>query len=122
MGIVDKFDGTLIGYCHVDVRSKQDAAWLSINIGDSNYRNKGYGSDVLDMLLRFTFNELDVESVHLDVLETNVSAIHLYSSKGFIISGRYRCHHIHDGKHIDWLHMDILKHEYHRRRYERILK
>ena len=112
MGIVDKQTDTMIGYCHVDVRSNQGAVWISINIGEADFRNKGYGSDVVDVLLKFGFKELNAQSVHLDVLETNIPAIHLYLNKGFTVSGRYRCHHIHDGKYVDWLHMDILKEEY----------
>lgn len=112
MGIVCKSDDNLIGYCHIDNRSSQDACWLSINIGDSNYRGRGLGADVLDIMMNYCFTELGAESIHLDVLEDNQGAIRLYEAKGFTISGRYRAHGFHKGKRMDWLHMDILKEEY----------
>lgn len=112
MGIVCKSDDNLIGYCHIDNRSKQDACWISINVGDSTYRGKGLGSDVLDTMIKYCFLELGAESIHLDVIECNQGAIKLYESKGFIISGRYRSHGFHEGLRCDWLHMDLLKEEY----------
>lgn len=115
MGIVYRADNNLIGYCHIDNRSKQNACWLSINVGDSRYRGKGVGSDVMDILLRYCFDELNADSVHLDVIETNIPAIHLYQSKGFQISGRYRSHGYSKGRRCDWLHMDILHEEYSKR-------
>lgn len=112
MGIVYKENDELIGYCHIDYRSKQSVCWISINIGDASYRGKGIGSDVLDTMMDYSFKELNVESMHLDVLEDNQGAIRLYETKGFIISGRYRAHGFHNGHRCDWLHMDILKDEY----------
>lgn len=102
----------MIGYCHIDHRAKQGAAWLSINIGESMMRGKGYGTDVVKVLLKYCFEELAVASVHLDVLETNEGGIKCYEKCGFQITGRYRKHHIHEGKNIDWLHMDILLEEW----------
>lgn len=109
-------DGTLmIGYCHIDHRAKADAAWLSINIGDESSRGKGYGRQVVELLTQYCFDELGVESVHMDVLETNTAAIHCYEKVGYQISGRYRRHCIHGGKRLDWLHMDIIKDEWEHR-------
>ena len=96
MGIVYKENDELIGYCQIDYRSKQNVCWISINIGDTSYRGKGIGSDVLDTMMNYSFTELNVESMHLDVLEDNQGAIRLYETKGFIISGRYRAHGFHN--------------------------
>lgn len=112
MGIVISETNELVGYCHIDHRSKADAAWLSINIGHKDARGKGIGKDAMTVLTRYCFEELGVESVHLDVLETNEAAISCYKKVGFVVSGRYRKHCIHKGKRIDWLHMDIIRQEW----------
>ena len=52
MGIVLKETDTLIGYCHVDYRADDSAAWLSINIGDRTVRGKGIGTEVMKILLK----------------------------------------------------------------------
>ena len=41
MGIVLKETDTLIGYCHIDHRTEDMSAWLSINIGEKSVRGKG---------------------------------------------------------------------------------
>lgn len=106
-------DGTtMIGYCHIDHRSKADAAWLSINIGDDAARGHGYGKEVIQLLTEFCFDELGVESVHMDVLETNEAGIKCYQKVGYQISGRYRKHCIHKGQRLDWLHMDMIRSEW----------
>ena len=116
MGIVLKETDTLIGYCHVDYRADDSAAWLSINIGDRTVRGKGIGTEVMKILLKYCFCTLGVYSVHLDVLETNTPAIKCYENVGFKLSGRYRGHCYYDRKHYDWLHMDMLWDEYKERR------
>ena len=105
-------DRTLIGYCHIDHRTEDMSAWLSINIGEKAARGKGIGTEVVQILLRYCFMVLGVYSVHLDVLETNTSAIKCYEKAGFRISGRYRGHCYYMRNHYDWLHMDILYEEY----------
>lgn len=112
MGIVLKETDTLIGYCHIDHRTEDMSAWLSINIGEKSARGKGIGTEVVQILLRYCFMVLGVYSVHLDVLETNTPAIKCYEKAGFRISGRYRGHCYYMRNHYDWLHMDILYDEY----------
>lgn len=112
MGIVHRADDALIGYCHIDHRARDYVAWLSINIGEKNYRGQGLGSEVINLMCKYCFNELGVHSVHLDVISTNAPAIKCYQKCGFTLSGRYRGHGFHDGHFNDWLHMDMLEDEW----------
>ena len=112
MGIVLKDTDDLIGYCHIDHRKEDMAAWLSINIGDRNARGKGIGTEVMGILLQYCFMILGVYSVHLDVLEINEPAIRCYEKVGFKVSGRYRGHCYYNRNYYDWLHMDMLYDEY----------
>ena len=50
MGIVLKETDTLIGYCHIDHRTEDMSAWLSINIGEKSVRGKGIGTEVVQIL------------------------------------------------------------------------
>jgi RimJ/RimL family protein N-acetyltransferase len=111
-GIVHREDDKLIGYCSINDVTLYRAFWLSINIGDAEYRGKGIGGEVMDMLLKYCFEELTAECVHLDVLETNIAAIKLYESRGMKVSGRYRNLGSNHGVVCDWLHMDIIREEY----------
>jgi RimJ/RimL family protein N-acetyltransferase len=112
MGIVYKQKDELIGYCHIDHRTKDMAAWLSVNIGEPQMRGQGLGTEVVGILLKYCFLELGVHSVHLDVLETNTPAVRCYEKAGFTVSGKYREHGMHNGIFHNWLHMDILRNEW----------
>lgn len=112
MGIVYKEGDVLIGYCHIEHRPMDMAAWLSINIGNQEFRGKHLGEEVMKILVKYCFLELGVASCHLDVLECNKAAIHCYEKVGFSVTGRYRKHGFHNGKFHDWLHMDIIDTEF----------
>lgn len=112
MGIVLKDTDQLIGYCHIDHRAEDMAAWLSINIGEKTARGNGVGSEVVNILLKYCFTVLGVHSVHADILETNRASIRCCEKAGFKISGRYRGHCYYMRSFHDWLHMDILYDEY----------
>ena len=112
MGIVCKETDQLIGYCHIDHRKRDFVAWLSINIGEADMRGKGIGKEVISILCRFCFNELGVNSIHADVLETNERSIRCFESVGFRKSGIYRGHGFHNGEFHNWIHMDMLASEW----------
>ena len=112
MGIVCKETDQLIGYCHIDHRKRDFAAWLSINIGEVDMRGKGIGKEVISILCRFCFNELGVNSIHADVLETNERSRRCFESVGFQKSGIYRGHGFHNGGFHNWIHMDMLASEW----------
>lgn len=111
-GIVDKDNDTYIGYAFIDHRYLAHAAWLSINIGESLARHKGIGTEVMHLLCKFCYDQLGVESIHLDVLDNNEPAINCYLKVGFKITGRYRKHYFLNGEYHDWFHMDMLREEY----------
>ncbi|MEI7469945.1 MAG: GNAT family protein [Chloroflexota bacterium] len=63
---------------------------LGIMIGDSANQNKGYGSDALRTLLRFAFEELNLNRVQLRVHDDNLRGIHVYKRCGFVHEGTLR--------------------------------
>jgi RimJ/RimL family protein N-acetyltransferase len=75
-------------------------------------RGKRYGSRVFDLLLKYSFDFLNMHRLWLLVIDTNQVAIHLYASKGFREEGRYRDALFRDGRYHDYILMSILEHEY----------
>ena len=111
--IVKKDDDELIGSCSiVDIDYMAGCGELGIIIGDEKSRGKGYGKEVLRMLLDFGFNSLNFHSMHLTVYSFNKDAISCYEKVGFKQVGKKREAGYHDGKYCDILLMDILKDEY----------
>ena len=85
---------------------------LAIGIGDPNFRNKGYGTDALRVILRYAFCELNLHRVGLDVISYNLRAIRAYKKVGFSVEGTMREAVLRDGEKYDRIMMSILRNEY----------
>ena len=84
-------DDRLIGDLGLDVVdwSGRDA-FVGLGIGETDYWGKGYGTDVMNVLLRFAFTEINLRRVTLTVFEYNPRAIRSYEKAGFRHEGRMR--------------------------------
>jgi len=87
-------------------------AWLGIGLGERLVWSKGYGSDALDIMLRYAFEQLGLRRVSLTVFEYNPRAIHTYEKGGFQHEGRLRQWLNRDGRRWDMLVMGILRSEW----------
>ena len=73
---------------------------------------RGYGKQVLQLLLRKVFNEFRAHRLWLDVFETNVRAQHVYRTLGFQQDGIFREAVYRDGQYHSLLLMSLLDREY----------
>jgi RimJ/RimL family protein N-acetyltransferase len=87
-------------------------AELGIVIGEKAFWNQGYGSEAVQLLLRHSFNTLNLNRVWLRVYETNPRAIRFYEKIGFVNEGRKRQSEFQDGRFIDTLLMSVLRDEW----------
>jgi RimJ/RimL family protein N-acetyltransferase len=87
-------------------------AFVGLGIGEPEYWNKGYGTDVMNTLLRFAFTEINLRRVTLTVFEYNPRAIRSYEKAGFRHEGRKRQLLNREGKRWDELYMGILREEW----------
>jgi len=102
-------DWKMIGNCGfhmIDWRIR--SAEVGIFIGDKSYWNRGYGTEVMRLLLRHGFNTLNLNRIALEVFETNPRAIRAYEKAGFVHEGRRRQDMFKDGRYIDVLLMSVL--------------
>jgi RimJ/RimL family protein N-acetyltransferase len=111
--IVRLEDDKLIGNCgiHGLDQSKQ-CAEVGLFIGDEENRGEGYGQDVLNLLLDYGFNYLNLNNIMLKVFSFNERAISCYKKVGFKEIGRRRQSYYLKGKFHDDVFMDILRDEY----------
>ena len=84
----DKLLGS-IGLENIDYISRK--ATLGIFIGEKETRNKGYGTEAIQLILDYGFNYLNLNNIKLDVLSFNERAIACYKKCGFKEYGRRRC-------------------------------
>lgn len=109
-------DDTLIGDIGLDgIRWNHRESFVGIGIGNRDYWGKGYGSDAMNILLRFAFQELNLERISLNVFEYNSRAIRSYEKAGFCYEGRVRQAINKAGKRWDLVYMGITKEEWQRK-------
>lgn len=105
-------DDTLIGFVALEVQWPNQNTWLAIGIGNPDYWGRGYGSDALQLALRYAFNELGVHRVTLNVLGYNTRAMRVYEKAGFTREGVLREIFYRDGKRWDMVYYGLLRHEW----------
>ena len=104
-------EGKMIGTCscgHYDGIT----AYIGITIGDHDEMNKGYGTEVISMLVKFAFEEQNAHRVALSVVSENARAIKCYTKVGFVECGRDHEAVYYHGHYCDNIHMEILRKEW----------
>lgn len=111
--IVDLENDKLLGNCGIQgIDQLRQCAEVGLFIGDEVNRNKGYGKEVLHLLLGYCFNYLNLNNVMLKVFSFNERAISCYKRVGYKEIGRRRQSYYLKGKFYDEVYMDILRDEY----------
>lgn len=111
--IIDSKQDKLIGTVGLhEINHFKKTATLGIFIGDKQYREKGYGTETIKLILDYGFNYLNLQNIKLDVIEFNKRAIACYIKCGFKEYGRRRKCEFVNGKYYDLISMDILSEEF----------
>jgi RimJ/RimL family protein N-acetyltransferase len=106
-------EGRLIGEVGLDAPQWEHGdAFIGIGLGERDYWGKGYGSEAMRLIVRFAFNELNLERVSLSVFDYNPRAIRSYEKVGFKEEGRERGFLYRDGGRADLIFMGILRDEW----------
>jgi RimJ/RimL family protein N-acetyltransferase len=85
---------------------------VAIALGEREYWGKGYGTDAMNLMLRYVFTELNLRRVSLIVFEYNPRAIRSYEKAGFVEEGRIRGAMLRDGKRWDYIWMGVMRDEW----------
>ena len=106
-------EGRAVGDINLfQIEQRNQNALLGLSIWRAEDRGKGYGSDAIEALLRWAFNQLNLHRVELSVAPHNARAIAVYERLGFVQEGRRREAHFEDGHFIDELVMGLLRSEF----------
>ena len=84
---IETLDGKHIGSCSLHNQTTSNVEF-GIRIGDRDYWNKGYGAEVVGILVEYYFATTDVGYVWLKVLPENMRVIRCYEKCGFVRAGR----------------------------------
>lgn len=82
---IETHDGKLIGNCmYYDIDTAKGQAELGIMIGDKDYWNMGYGTDIVTTLTSHIFNTTSFRRIYLHTLSWNIRAQMAFKKSGFI--------------------------------------
>ena len=87
-------------------------AFVGLSIGERENWGRGYGTEMMRLLLQFAFMEVNLRRVTLTVFEYNPRAIRSYEKAGFCHEGRIRQFLNKEGRRWDMLFMGILREEW----------
>jgi RimJ/RimL family protein N-acetyltransferase len=106
-------DDRLIGDIGLWIESwAHSEGWVGIGLGERDYWGNGYGTDAMRLMLRFAFDELNLQRVSLGVYAYNPRAIRSYEKAGFHREGLIRSDCLRDGQRWDSAFMGILRDEW----------
>jgi RimJ/RimL family protein N-acetyltransferase len=113
---IERKDGLHIGNVNLfGLKPEPRTAELGIMIGDKSRWSQGLGSDALRTLLRFGFEEMNLNRVQLCVYDFNARAQSAYRSCGFVEEGRRRQALFRRGAYHDFIVMGALRDEWQER-------
>jgi RimJ/RimL family protein N-acetyltransferase len=111
--IRDSKDDHLMGFALIrGIEWNHGNGWIQLGIGDRSQWRKGYGTEVLDMLLEYGFNELNLYRLGAEVIEYNLGAKRLLEKAGFIQEVCRRKALSREGQRWDILLYGLLRHEW----------
>ena len=104
-----KDDDRLIGKARVQwIEWTNGNGWVQLGFGSAEDRHKGYGSQALNMLIRFAFAELNLFRISALIPEYNEVAIALFKKYGFVEEVRRRRALDRDGHRWDLFVLGLL--------------
>lgn len=83
--MLEKTTGEYIGNIEI-MEIKDNIGELGISITASK-QDKHYGTESIKALLKYAYDELNLDGIELNVYATNLRAIHCYEKVGFIKDG-----------------------------------
>ncbi|MFH2040274.1 MAG: GNAT family protein [Chloroflexota bacterium] len=111
--IQDGENWRMIGDCGFhNISQINRSAEVGIFIGDKVLWNKGYGTETMQLLLKYGFESLNLNRISLVVYDDNPRALRAYEKAGFVLEGRRRQAKYKHGRYGDELLMSILRSEW----------
>ncbi|MGE6541506.1 GNAT family N-acetyltransferase [Bacillus luti] len=98
----------------LEIDQTNQKAGFRIALHNTNYLNKGYGTEATKLALQFTFEELKLNRLQLEVFSHNTRGIKAYEKVGFKKEGILRQSLYLNNQYSDEIIMGMLKKDYHK--------
>ncbi|WP_377890191.1 GNAT family N-acetyltransferase [Alkalihalobacillus sp. R86527] len=100
----------IVSLINIDLKNRN--AECIIDIGNVDYWGKGYGTEAMNVLLEYSFCELNLHKITLRVFSYNERAIKLYERLGFDKEGEQKEQLFRDGKWHGIILMAVFQESY----------
>ena len=111
--IRSKVDEKLLGFVRIEgIEWTHGIASMKLAIGDPTERGKGYGSDAMQLILYYAFDELNLYRLSAVVGEDNPGGLKFFKRFSFVEEVRRRKALMRDGKTWDSIHLGLLRDEW----------
>lgn len=106
----DKETVGMISLINLDWKNRKASYGIKLKTVDN--RNQGIGTDSLLALMKYSFEELNLNKIETTILETNLISKNFHLKNGWKEEGNLREIVFKDGKYINGYAMGILKSDY----------
>jgi RimJ/RimL family protein N-acetyltransferase len=114
--LIIEFNNERIGIARLDdIDYINNSICVGLDI-HKKFRGKGHGFKSFKVLLKYCFDELNMNRVWLLVADFNTKAFNLYKKLGFKEEGRQRERLYRNGKYNDYIMMSIIHSEYNKKK------
>ena len=72
-------DGALLGFFVLSVNVRNNSGFLKFVIVNNEFRGKGYGAQMIQLIQKYAFEIAGVSSIQLNVFDINTSARKCYA-------------------------------------------
>lgn len=86
-----------------------NTAQFAIVLGEKNARGKGIAKEATQAIIKYAFDELNLNKIYLQVAAYNDPAIQLYTKIGFVKEGTLKNHIYNQGSYHHMIAMAIFK-------------
>ncbi|MFE3577634.1 GNAT family N-acetyltransferase [Lysinibacillus sp. NPDC059133] len=98
----------------LDIDQNNKKAGFRISLHSRDTLNKGYGTEATQLAQKFTFEELKLNRLELEVFSHNIRGIKAYEKAGFIKEGTLRQSLYMNNKYSDEVLMGMLQEDYYK--------
>lgn len=117
--VIDKKIKKAIGFAGLyDINPTAHKAEFRVLIGEREFWNKGYGTEITELLTYYGFDRLNLHRIWLGFTSENKGAEKAYEKAGYSVEGRLRDDIYRNSRYYDSVRMAILRDEYYEKFYK----
>lgn len=84
-----------------EINQKNGTGHIHIKLAKGDIRGKGYGTDAINTIVKYAFEELRLNCIFAHILSYNIASLKLFEKCGFQREGILRARVYKQGKYID---------------------